>query len=98
MSSLDDPNITVSNVYFPGDDPIQVHQSRVTRCPDQFPAGFYWYGNKRRGPGHPPKWVAHLLESGNVTELNNESEAIMTNLEDDDPEPDMESSPDGQNE
>ena len=33
-----------------------------------------------------------------MTELNEESEAIMTNLEDDDPEPDMESSPDSQNE
>ena len=29
-----------------------------------FPAGYYWYGGKRKGPGRPPKWVDRLLQSG----------------------------------
>ena len=24
-------------------------------------AGYYWYGNKQKGPGRPPKWVETLL-------------------------------------
>ena len=32
-------------------------------CPPSFPAGFYWYGGKRCGPGCPPKWVLTLLDS-----------------------------------
>ena len=51
-------------VYYPQDSTLQVHQSRVCSCPTGFPAGFYWYGRKRRGPGHPPKWVDRLLHSG----------------------------------
>ena len=35
-------------------------------CPKEFPAGFYWYGGKRKGPGRPPKWVDRLLESGGI--------------------------------
>ena len=33
-------------------------------CPEGFPAGFYWYGGGRRGPGRPPKWVDKLLQTG----------------------------------
>ena len=59
-----DPNVTCIKVYYPQDGPVHVHQSRISRCPEEFPAGFYWYGNKRRGPGRPPKWVDRLLGSG----------------------------------
>ena len=54
----------VINVYFPQDGQIRVHQSRVCLCPQDFPAGYYWYGGKRKGPGCPPKWVDRLLKSG----------------------------------
>ena len=40
---------------------IQVHQSRVCPCPPAFPAGYYWYGPKRKEPGRPPKWIDKLL-------------------------------------
>lgn len=59
---VDNPDVTVSKVYFAKDGDIQVHQSRVKHCPPQFPHGFYWYGGKRRGPGRPPKWVARVLD------------------------------------
>ena len=39
-----DPDITASKVYFPNDGQIQVHQQRVTRCPPELVAGYYWYG------------------------------------------------------
>lgn len=48
-------------VYFSQDPSIQVHLSQVQCCPLDFPAGYYWYGSKRRGPGRPPKWVDQLL-------------------------------------
>ena len=27
-----------------------------------FPAGCYWYGNKKQGPGHLPRWLKALCE------------------------------------
>ena len=24
-------------------------------------AGYYWYGNKQKGLGHPPKWIETVL-------------------------------------
>ena len=59
---VDDPDVTVSKVYFAKDGQIQVHQSRVKSCPRHFPHGFYWYGSRRRGPGRPPKWVSQMLD------------------------------------
>ena len=38
--------------------------SRVCMCPCEFPAGYYWCGGKRKGPGRPPKWVDMMLRSG----------------------------------
>ena len=57
-------DIVAVKVYFPEEKQIQVHQSRVCRCSCRFPAGYYWYGGNRRGPGRPPHWVQQLLESG----------------------------------
>ena len=51
-----DPDLTAMKVYRPQDGPIHIHQSRVSPCPLEFPAGYYWYG-----PGCPPKWVDRLL-------------------------------------
>ena len=62
--SKSDPDVTCVKVYFPQDDKLCVHQSRVCHCPAEFPAGYYWYGGKRKGPGRPPKWVDQLLHSG----------------------------------
>ena len=56
------PDIVATKVYFPEDGEIQVHQSRVCACPAGFPAGYFWYGGRRKGPGRPPKWVEKLLE------------------------------------
>ena len=48
-------------VYFPDEAPIQVHQSRVSRCPKAFLAGFYWYEKHRYRPGRPPTWIEKTL-------------------------------------
>ena len=29
--------------------------------PDGFTAGYYWYGQQRKGPGRPPRWVEAVL-------------------------------------
>ena len=80
--SRSDPDVTVSNVYFPSDAHIKVHQNRVSHCPDKFPAGYYCYGGKRKGTGTPPKWVDNLFnqsecstsgESGSSTTGENEA-------------------------
>ena len=66
-----DPDVTISNVYFPQDKDITVHQTRVKACPSNFPAGFYWYGGKRQGTGQIPRWVENLLSdhhTGNSTD------------------------------
>ena len=60
---IQDPDVTVSKVYHPQHGEICVHQSRVCKCPIEFPAGYYWYGGKRKGPGRPPKWVDEFLSS-----------------------------------
>lgn len=51
----------------PQEGAIQVHQSRVCPCPSEFPAGYFWYGSKRRGPGRPPKWTEALMQRGQLT-------------------------------
>ena len=55
------PNLRVSKVYFPEDLPILVHELRVFPSPDQLPAGFFWYGARRRSPGHVPNWLQRML-------------------------------------
>ena len=59
-----DPDVTVTKVYHPQQGEIRVHQSRVCRIPNSFPAGYYWYGGRCSGPGRPPKWVEKFLETG----------------------------------
>ena len=66
ITDKNDPDVTCVKVYHPQDGPIHVHQSRVCLCPEDFPAGYYWYEGKRKGPGRPPKWVDRLLQSGSA--------------------------------
>ena len=73
-----DPNITCVKVYHPQDGPICIHQSRICLCPDEFPAGYYWYGGKRRGPGRPPKWVDRLLQTGSSDATHFSSRSAIT--------------------
>ena len=61
ITANEQPDICVSKVYFPDDKVIRIHLSRVKVCPAHFPAGFYWYGSKRRSPGRAPKWVAEMM-------------------------------------
>lgn len=58
-----DPNLTVRKVYFPEDSPKTVHQLRVCLSPDMLPAGFYWYGAKRRSSGRTPTWLQRMLNA-----------------------------------
>ena len=82
IKSREDPDVTVANVYFPGDAPIRVHQNRVAHCPREFPAGYFWYGGKRKGRGKPPKWVEKLLQAPSSEEgLEPQGEDIESDSE-----------------
>ena len=58
----------MEKVYASQDGQIQVHLNRVTRCPDGFPAGYSWYGPRRKGPGRPPRWLEDLQKQGTPLE------------------------------
>ena len=58
--SLDEPNMMVQKVYRKQDEPVLVHQSRVTPCPGDLPPGYYWYGRKHCSPGRSPCWIESL--------------------------------------
>ena len=57
-----DRELTVVPVYFPQKGQIQVHQSRLTPCLNNLPAGFYWDDGQHVGPGRPPQWVRKLFQ------------------------------------
>ena len=61
MTSFNETNVTAVKVYFPLEESIQVHQTRVKPCPDGFTPGYHWYGGRRRGPGRPLRWVQVVL-------------------------------------
>ena len=67
VTAKQDPNLTVAKVYFPEDPPLTIHQLRVCPSPEMLPAGFYWYGAKRRSQGRTPSWLQHML---NVTAVD----------------------------
>ena len=62
VTCLNHQNATAVKVYFPQEDALQVHLSRVRPAPSDFPAGYYWYEGSRRGPGKPPEWINSLAE------------------------------------
>ena len=64
--SVQQPDVTAVKVYRPQDPTLKVHQTRIAPCPEQFPAGYFWYGGKRAGPGRPPKWVKKLLSADRI--------------------------------
>ena len=51
---------------------MNVHQLRVTPCPVEFPAGYYWYGQQQHSPGRTPQWLERLSENDNTLELSAE--------------------------
>ena len=79
VTSCNETNVTAVKVYFPREDPIQL---RVKPCPRGFTAGYYWYGSKRKGPGHPPRWVRDVLagqDSSNPHDSLAEQSATVRN-------------------
>ena len=73
ITALNGPDVSISKVYYPQKGGIL---SFVKPCPPNFPAGFFWYWGKRRGPGRPPKWVEQFLDD---KEINNESDITCGN-------------------
>jgi len=80
----DDPDLTVVKIYFPQDEQIQIHQTRVIPCPADFPAGYYWYGRKRHSPGRPAQWLetlADVLETDDTNHLGAKESQEQSELE-----------------
>ena len=88
------PDVTAVKVYLPQDGQIQVHQTRVTPCPEDIPAGYYWYGRKKHSPGRPPQWVTALedVTAPDGIEENPEKRNTQEQL----PTPSENSSPDAE--
>ena len=63
VTARHDPNLTVKKVYFPEDPPLTVHQMRVCTSPGSLPAGFYWYGARRKSSGRTPTWLQRMLNA-----------------------------------
>ena len=65
--TVNDTNLTAAKVYFPREDTIKVHRARAKPCPEEFMAGYYWYGNKKKRDldGHPNglrmPWLTRLI-------------------------------------
>ena len=66
--SVQQPDVTAVKVYRPQDLTLKVHLTRIAPCPEQFPAGYFWYGGKYTGPGHPPRCVKKLLSADCIEE------------------------------
>ena len=80
-----EPDLTVTKVYRPQDNQIQIHQERVTPWPSDIASGYYWYGRQNHSPGRPPKWIEGLGDT-TVTEEADEGEENDTPLCETDPE------------
>ena len=79
------PNVTVVKGYKPQDSQVHVHQTRVTPCPKEFPAGYCWYGHSSKSKDYVSEWVNQMLSgeqnvdnSAKITQSGNEREARET--------------------
>ena len=84
-----DPDLCVSEVYFPDRSTIQVHQSRVCKCPLLLPPGFYWYGGRRKNIEKIPQWLQQLDTTDDIAMATAEAQGDNTaaptgELQDDD--------------
>ena len=61
IESISPTGVVAVKIYFPQEGSIQVHTQRVTKCPPNFPSGYYWCRNRRKGPGRPPKWLDRMM-------------------------------------
>ena len=62
--------VSATKVYTDDRNPIQVHLHRVTRSPPGFPAGYFWYGSHRKGPGRPPKELQQPGKRPNTNQVD----------------------------
>ena len=90
-------DVTAVKVHYPKEGTIQVHMNRVVKCPSGFPPGYFWYGNKRRGPGRPPKWIDKLVKksttSEEVSDDSDDEQLSEADEENSDANPQVESEP-----
>ena len=81
VSEINDPDVVVVKVYFPREEPMNVHQLRVTPCPHGFPAGYYWYGRRQHSPGKIPQWLDKLSSSGSQVTGDDVCDSVATDVD-----------------
>ena len=81
IESVSLTGVVAVKVYFPQEGSIQVHAQRVTKCPMNFPSGYYWYGNRRKGPGRPPKWLDRMMTSNTVDDAPDNADDAGTDTD-----------------
>ena len=75
--AINNPDVSVTKVYFPSEKSIQVHQSRVCLCPINYPAEYYWYGGHQQGIGRHSNCIAHLEPNGGSLTSTSDNEGEM---------------------
>ena len=78
ITGVEKTGVTAERIYCNSQskDQIRVHLHQVTRCPPAFPAGCYWYGGRRNGPGRPPEWIDNLVNKKSGEEQASEEEQV----------------------
>lgn len=61
--SCKDPDVTAVKFFFSMDPPIQIHQSRVNKCP-LFSQMIFTGNGKRSKPGRPSKRIINEIKDG----------------------------------
>ena len=82
----EEPNIVATRVYFPDNGPINVHQTRTTRCPPEFQNGCYRYGSKQCSSNRCPCWIDGI-PSCSPTERCRDASKTNAHVDDNDPPP-----------
>lgn len=75
ITKVEKTGVIAEGIYGNGiKDQIRVHLQRVTTCLPAFPAGCYWYGDRRSRPGRPPKWIDNYVRADRSEEGNDQLE------------------------
>jgi len=51
------------------------NKRKIQQCLLDFPAGFFWYGGRNVGPGHPLEWVDKMLATNLPPETSNQTQS-----------------------
>ena len=76
IESVSPTGVVAVKVYFPQEGSIQVDAQRMTKCPPppNFSYGYYWYGNRTKGPGRAPKQIDQMMKDADASSSTTDSD------------------------